>query len=57
MSQCSGLARLILSNLTLTYVGGSTSASSFMVDMNDLFQRFLTERLTKNTPWANRCRG
>lgn len=42
-----GLARLILSNLTLTDAGGSTSASSFMVDMNDLFQRFLTERLRR----------
>ena len=40
-----GLARLVLSNLTLTDACGSTSTSSFMVDMNDLFQRFLTERL------------
>lgn len=42
-----GLARLILANLTLTDVRGSTTASSFMVDMNDHFQRFLTERLRR----------
>lgn len=42
-----GLARLVLANLTLTDVRGSTSASSFMVDMNDLFQRFVTERLRR----------
>jgi len=42
-----GLARLVLANLTLTDVQGSTSASSFMVDMNDLFQRFVTERLRR----------
>ncbi|HJD78761.1 MAG TPA: McrC family protein [Corynebacterium pollutisoli] len=41
------LARLILANLTLTDTPGSTSASSFMVDMNDLFQRFMTERLRR----------
>lgn len=40
-----GLARLILANLTLNDAHGSTSAQSFMVDMNDLFQRFVTERL------------
>lgn len=42
-----GLARLVLANLTLTDIRGSTSASSFMVDMNDLFQRFVTERLRR----------
>jgi 5-methylcytosine-specific restriction enzyme subunit McrC len=42
-----GLARLVLANLTLTDVRGATSASSFMVDMNDLFQRFVTERLRR----------
>lgn len=42
-----GLARLLLANLTLTDVRGSTSASSFMVDMNELFQRFVTERLRR----------
>src|SRR5690606_28379785 len=42
-----GLARLVLANLTLADVRGSTSASSFMVDMNDLFQRFVTERLRR----------
>lgn len=41
------LARLVLQNLTLVDTQGSTSASSFMVDMNDLFQRFLTERLRR----------
>ncbi len=39
------LAGLILENLTLTDTRGSTSAASFVVDMNDLFQRFVTERL------------
>lgn len=43
-----GLARLVLANLTLADVRGTTSASSFMVDMNDLFQRFLTERLRRS---------
>ncbi|MGX6511643.1 McrC family protein [Rhodococcus sp. SJ-2] len=42
-----GLARLILANLTLTDAHGATSAPSFMVDMNDLFQRFVTERLRR----------
>lgn len=39
------LARLVLANLTLADAAGGTSASSFVVDMNDLFQRFVTERL------------
>lgn len=42
-----GLARLVLANLALMDVRGATSASSFMVDMNDLFQRFVTERLRR----------
>lgn len=42
-----GLARLILANLTLHDAHGSRSAPSFMVDMNDLFQRFVTERLRR----------
>lgn len=42
-----GLARLLLANLTLTDAHGSTSASSFMVNMNDLFERFVTERLRR----------
>lgn len=42
-----GLARLLLSNLSLVDVGGHTAASSFMVDMNDLFQRFMTDRLRR----------
>lgn len=42
-----GLARIVLADLTLTDVGGATSAASFMVDMNDLFQRFVTERLRR----------
>lgn len=43
-----GLARLILSNLTLNDSYGSVAASSFMVDMNDLFQRFVTQRLRRS---------
>lgn len=41
------LARLLLANLTLTDARGGVSASSFMVNMNDLFQRFVTERLRR----------
>ncbi|MFD5867881.1 McrC family protein [Corynebacterium sp. NPDC060344] len=41
------LARLILANLSLADVHGTTRAQSFMVDMNDLFQRFITERLSR----------
>lgn len=42
-----GLARLVLANLALTDARGSVSASSFMINMNDLFQRFVTERLRR----------
>lgn len=41
------LARLIMSNLTLVDQRGDTRASTFMVDMNDLFERFVTERLRR----------
>lgn len=41
------LARLLLANLTLIDHRGATSASSFMVDMNQLFERFVTERLRR----------
>lgn len=41
------LARLVLANLTLTDARGAVAASSFMVNMNDLFQRFVTERLRR----------
>ncbi|BDZ43172.1 McrBC 5-methylcytosine restriction system component [Paraoerskovia sediminicola] len=41
------LARLLFANLTLTDARGATSALSFMVDMNELFQRFVTERLRR----------
>ena len=37
------LARLILANLTLVDQRGSTTASSFLLDMNRLFERFVTE--------------
>jgi len=39
------LARLVIENLTLRDTLGAVEASSFMVDMNDLFERFVTERL------------
>jgi len=39
------LARLILANLTLQDQHGDTIASAFMLDMNNLFERFVTERL------------
>jgi len=41
------LARLVLANLTLQDVLGETQASSFMLDMNELFERFVTERLRR----------
>ena len=41
------LARLVLANLTLQDVVGQTQASSFMLDMNELFERFVTERLRR----------
>lgn len=42
-----GLARLLLDNLTLVDRRGATTAASFMVNMNDLFERFVTERLIR----------
>ena len=41
------LARLMLANLTLQDALGETQASSFMLDMNQLFERFVTERLRR----------
>lgn len=41
------LARLLLDHLTLVHWWGATTASAFMVDMNDLFERFITERLRR----------
>ena len=41
------LAQLVLENLTLQDVVGATQASSFMLDMNELFERFVTERLRR----------
>jgi 5-methylcytosine-specific restriction enzyme subunit McrC len=42
------LARLVLANLTLQDAVGATQASSFMLDMNELFERFVTERLRRD---------
>ncbi len=41
------LARLLLSNLTLVDQHGDRSASSFLVDMNQLFEDFVTQRLRR----------
>ena len=41
------LAQLVLANLTLQDDIGDTKASSFMLDMNKLFERFVTERLRR----------
>lgn len=41
------LAGLVLANLTLVDNPGAITASTFVVDMNDLFQRFVTERLRR----------
>ena len=41
------LAELVLANLTLQDRIGETQALSFMFDMNELFERFVTERLKR----------
>ena len=41
------LARLILANCTLQDQHGDTAASAFMVDMNELFEQFVTSRLQR----------
>lgn len=41
------LARLLLANLTLVDQRGANSASSFLVDMNRLFEEFVTQRLRR----------
>ena len=41
------LARLVLANLTLQDAVGEAQASSFMLDMNEIFERFVTERLQR----------
>ncbi len=41
------LARLILANCTLQDQHGDTAASAFMVDMNQLFEQFVTFRLQR----------
>lgn len=41
------LARIVLENLTMIDQRGTTSASSFLVDMNKLFERFVSERLRR----------
>ncbi len=42
-----GLARVLLDNVTLLDRSGATTAMSFMLNMNDLFERFVTERLRR----------
>ena len=46
-SEALRLADMLISNFSLTDSFGFTSASSFMIDMNDLFQRFVGERLRR----------
>jgi len=41
------LARLLLANLTLADRRGNHAASSFLVDMNQLFEDFVTQRLRR----------
>ena len=41
------LAALVLRNTALLDRAGTADASAFLVDMNDLFQRFLTDRLRR----------
>lgn len=42
------LARLVLANLGFVDRAGDNDASSFMLDMNDLFQRWVTDRLRRH---------
>ncbi len=42
------LARLVLRNVGLLDRLGETGASSFLLDMNDLFQRFVADRLARH---------
>lgn len=42
------LAQVVLRDLTLLDRAGSTEASAFLVDMNELFQRFVTDRLRRH---------
>lgn len=42
------LARLVLRNVALLDRPGEIAASSFLLDMNDLFQRFLGDRLARS---------
>jgi len=51
------LARLVLANLTLLDRRGATRASSFMVDMNRLFEDFVTERLRRALAGRLEVRG
>lgn len=41
------LAQMVLRNVTLLDRAGSADASAFLIDMNDLFQRFVTDRLRR----------
>jgi len=41
------LAQFVLRNLSLIDRVGANDASAFLVDMNDLFQRYVTDRLTR----------
>lgn len=41
------LARLVLRNVTLVDLPGRTKASSFLLDINELFQRFVGDRLAR----------
>lgn len=41
------LAVLVLRNLSLIDRAGNNDASAFLLDMNDLFQRWVTDRLTR----------
>jgi 5-methylcytosine-specific restriction enzyme subunit McrC len=41
------LAALVLRNTTLADQGGDRNASSFLIDMNQLFQSFVTQRLRR----------
>lgn len=41
------LASVILHNLTLAHAVGSAAAATFLVDMNELFQQFVADRLRR----------
>ena len=49
------LSTVLLRHLVLSEAAGSTRSCSFLVDMNDLFERFIEEGIRKNLQAADRA--